>query len=248
MADGYFAALALATLIGLALGALGGGGSIITTPVLVYVAHIPPDRAVGMSLFIVGATSLVGAILHLRRGNIAHLPVALFSVTGMVGSFLGASATHLVSSRTLMLVFASIMIIVGVAMWRGPNAYRESGRANSTTCLAVGFAIGLLTGFIGVGGGFLIVPALVLFAGIDCRKAMGTSLAVITFNSTTGLLGQLRFVRFEWGLVWGFLALAIAGMIVGIRIAKKLPDSQLRRLFAVTVMFLGAVVGIQNLT
>src|SRR2546427_5011071 len=125
MVLGQLVAVALAALVGLSLGALGSGGSIITTPLLVYVAHVPPASAVGMSLVIVGATSLVGAFLHLRRGNLQIKPVILFSVTGMVGSFVGSSGTHLLSRRALMLVFSSIMLIVGWTMWRGIASLRQ---------------------------------------------------------------------------------------------------------------------------
>src|SRR5580692_8671278 len=116
MFTGYFLAMALATLVGVSLGALGGGGSIITTPLLIYVARIPAKEAVGMSLVIVGATSLVGAVLHMRRGNVAIEPAVLFSLTGMVGSFIGSSGTHLISKRLLLLLFSLIMLIVGVRM------------------------------------------------------------------------------------------------------------------------------------
>src|SRR5437868_5358621 len=111
---GHIAAMVLATLIGLSLGTLGSGGSIITTPVLVYVAHVPPERAVGMSLFIVGGTSLVGAVLHAHRRNVAFLQVVLFALTGMVGAYLGSSGTHLVKRQSLMMLFAAIMLAVGL--------------------------------------------------------------------------------------------------------------------------------------
>src|SRR5258706_8340674 len=172
MFSGYVAVMVLALLAGLSLGALGGGGSIITTPVLVYVGHVPPERAVGMSLFIVGATSLIGALLQMQRRNVARLPAILFSVTGMAGAYLGANGTHLVSRQGLMLLFAAIMLAVGPAMWKGSTRFKPSHSSNPYKCLVAGFAVGLLTGFIGVGGGFLIVPALVLLAGLDSKLAI----------------------------------------------------------------------------
>jgi uncharacterized protein len=146
-----------------------------------------------------------------------------------------------------MLLFASIMVVVGVAMWKGSNRAAACRPCNPYECLAAGFAVGLLTGFIGVGGGFLIVPALVLLAGLDSKLAIGTSPAIIMFNSITGLLGQLRFVQMDWHLVSGFLVFTIAGIAIGIGFAKKLPDFHLRRIFAITVIVLGAAVGLQNL-
>lgn len=247
MLSGFLGAMALATLVGLSLGALGSGGSIITTPVLVYVAGIPPDQAVGMSLFIVGATSLAGALIHLRRGNVERTPVLFFALSGMVGSYFGSAGTAMVSGRTLMLIFAAIMLVVGTAMWFGSIGLRRSMSCNPYKCLGAGFGVGLLTGFIGVGGGFLIIPALVLFAGLESQKAIGTSLAIITFNSATGFLGQLRFVRMDWNFVGGFLFFALGGMFCGIALSRRLPDALLKRIFAITVMVLGVAIGLKNL-
>ena len=132
MVLGQTVAMVLAGLVGLSLGALGSGGSIITIPLLVYVAGVPAESAVGMSLVIVGTTSLLGALLHMKNGNVALKPSVLFAVTGMVGSFIGSYGTHLVSRRTLMLLFASIMLIVGIRMWRtkvGDFAYRDIQRS-----------------------------------------------------------------------------------------------------------------------
>ena len=167
MVLGQTVAMVLAGLVGLSLGALGSGGSIITIPLLVYVAGVPAESAVGMSLVIVGTTSLLGALLHMKNGNVALKPSVLFAVTGMVGSFIGSYGTHLVSRRTLMLLFASIMLIVGIRMWRAKAVTLLTGTFNASRCLSIGLAVGVLTGFLGIGGGFLIVPALVLFAGLD---------------------------------------------------------------------------------
>ena len=247
MVLGQTVAMLLAALVGLSLGALGSGGSIITTPLLVYVAGVPPDRAVGMSLVIVGTTSLLGALLHLRNGNVALKPSVLFAATGMLGSFIGSYGTQMVSKRTLMLLFASIMIIVGIRMWRANPAISKGGAFSPVRCLSIGFPVGLLSGFLGIGGGFLIVPALILFAGLDSRMAAGTSLLVIALTSTTGVLGQLRFVSFDWGLLAGFLVFAVSGMAVGTTVASRLAEYRLRRLFACTVLILAVAVGWGNL-
>ena len=247
MVLGQLVAVALAALVGLSLGALGSGGSIITTPLLVYVARVPPPSAIGMSLVIVGATSLVGAYLHMRRGNLAIKQCLLFALTGMVGSFLGSTGTHLLSRRVLMLVFSSIMLVAGCIMWRGVAALRKAKAVGVYQCLAAGFCVGLLTGFLGVGGGFLIVPSLIFFGGLDTRMATGTSLGVITFNCATGLLGQLRFVHIEWGLLSLFLAVALVGMIAGATFSARLSESRLRRILAVTILVLGVSLGLENL-
>jgi len=247
MSAGYIEALGLAIVVGLSLGALGSGGSIITTPVLVYVAGIPPEVAVGMSLVIVGTTSLVGSLLQLRRGNLAPKAALMFAATGMVGSFIGSHGTHLLSSRTLMLLFSCTMLVVGLVMLRGIPGLQKPASYSTPRCLLVGFGVGLLTGFLGVGGGFLIVPALFWFGGLDSGLAAGTSLAVIAMNSSTGLLGQLRFVRVDWILLYGFLTFALIGMVVGITLSHRLPEARLRRIFATTVLAIGVAVGLENL-
>jgi uncharacterized protein len=247
MVWGEIAAVALAAVVGLSLGALGSGGSIITTPLLVYLARVPAASAVGMSLVIVGATSLLGAYLHMRRGNLAIKQCLLFALTGMAGSFLGSTGTHLLSKRFLMLVFSMIMLIAGSVMLRGVAKLRKAKSVDAYQCLAAGFCVGLLTGFLGVGGGFLIVPALILFGGLETRMATGTSLGVITFNCATGLLGQLRFVHIEWGFLSLFLAMALVGMVAGSRFSVRLSESRLRRILAITILVIGFSLGLENL-
>jgi len=246
MLFGQTVAMILAIFVGFSLGALGSGGSIITIPLLVYVAGIPPENAVGMSLVIVGMTSLVGVVVHLRSGNVALKPSLLFALTGTLGSFIGAYATHTISRKSLMLLFASIMMLVGIRMWRAPKVPKR-GTYDPVRCLSIGFVVGLLTGFLGVGGGFLIVPSLVLFAGLDSRMAAGTSLAVITLNSATGVIGQLGFASFNWYLIAGFLAFALAGMFIGTALANRLAEYLLRRLFACAVLALAIAIAVGNL-
>lgn len=243
---GEIMAMLLATLVGLSLGALGSGGSIITIPLLVYVAGVPAENAIGMSLVVVGATSLLGALLHLRHGNVALKPSLLFALTGTIGAYLGSYGTHLLSSRGLMLLFSGIMLVVGIRMWNA-KAPRQCGAFSPARCLSIGFIVGILTGFLGIGGGFLIVPALVLFAGVDSRMAVGTSLAVIVLNSITGIIGHLRFESFDWTLLAGFLAFALGGMAMGTMLANRLAEYRLRRLFACTVLVLAVAVGLGNL-
>ena len=239
-------AMALAALIGVSLGVLGSGGSIVTLPVLVYVAHVPAKEAVGMSMAIVGATSLFGALIHWRRGNVAPKAMLIFALVGMAGAYLGSGGTHLLSKRALLLVFSGAMLIVGLVMLRGGPRLDPNQACNVPRCLLVGFVVGLLTGFLGVGGGFLIVPALVLAAGLNTRMAAGTSLAVIALNSTTGLLGQLRYVRVDWSLLGGFLLFAFAGMLAGIALARRLHEDVLRRLFAAALILLAVVLAMLN--
>jgi hypothetical protein len=240
-------ALVLAALIGLSLGLLGSGGSIITLPVLVYVAHIPVQLAVGMSLVIVGGTSALGTLLNLRQGAFDWRAAAFFSVSGMVGAFVGAKFTHLVSATMLMFLFGALMLVVGIRLLRNGEVKAAAQECRPVRCLAVGVAVGVLTGFLGVGGGFLILPALVLFAGLEMKPAIGTSLAIIAVNCVGGLIGQLRYVNFDWRLTLGFLLVAMVGMIAGAVLAKQLSATVLRRGFAWCVVLLGVALVAWNL-
>ena len=240
---GETAAIFLALLIGVSLGALGSGGSVVTLPILVYVAGVPPKEAVGMSLAIVGATSLFGCLLHWRQGNFRLRPAVVFGVTGMCGSWFGSMGTHLISSSALMLTFAAIMLVVGARMVLSkPSAAGPNGECRLVVCVPAGFVVGLVTGLLGVGGGFLIVPALVWFAGLDAKKAIGTSLGIIAVNSAAGLAGQLRFTQFDWRLTAEFLVCALIGMGAGIAIVKRTPERGLRRAFAVAVIMVGLAI------
>ena len=235
-------ALLLAVLIGLSLGTLGSGGSIITMPVLVYVAGIPAHDAVGMSLVIVGTTAAAGSVLHARRDGIDARVAAIFAMTGAAGAFAGARATHLVSGEWLMAIFGGLMLLAG---WRmlAPGAAASSRRDPSIPeCTGIGLVVGVLTGFLGVGGGFLIVPALVLAAGLDMKRAVPTSLAIIACNAAGGFVGQLRYAAIDWALTAAFLAFALAGMAGGSFVARRVTADGLKRTFAWAVLALGAAI------
>ena len=231
-------AFILALVIGLSLGLLGSGGSIITLPVLVYIARVPAPQAVGMSLVIVGGTSALGSLLHLRRGDFDWRAATFFSVSGIIGAFVGAKFTHLVSVPMLLLLFGALMLVVGMRMLRNGEAKAVSHECRPLRCLAIGVV---------VGGGFLILPALVLFAGLEMKPAIGTSLAIIAVNCIGGLVGQLRYVNFDWWLTLGFLLAAMVGMFAGAALAKQLSGAVLRRGFAWCVVLLGFLLVARNL-
>ena len=239
-------AVVLAALVGLSLGLLGSGGSIVTLPVLVYVARVPAHQAVGMSLVIVGATSAVGSLVNLRRGAFDLRTGAFFAVTGIVGAFFGAKFTHMVSARVLLLCFGGLMSIVGLRMLLGSQNAPPGRQCRPLRCLVAGVAVGLLTGFLGVGGGFVILPALVLFAGLEMKAAIGTSLAVIAVNSFAGLVGQLHYVQFDWPITLGFLGAALAGMVGGSAVASRISSQALRRAFAASIIVLGVFLLVRN--
>jgi uncharacterized membrane protein YfcA len=243
---GEFLGLLLAILIGVSLGALGSGGSIITLPILVYIVGVVPQSAVGMSICIVGGTSLLGAFLHWRRGNLHLKTVLLFCATGIPAAYIGSLATHLVPSNTLLLLFAALMLVVGSLMLLGkrpvPDPAHEPCAQN---CLSAGLVVGLITGFLGVGGGFLIVPALIWFAGLAPRRAIGTSLGVIAINSIGGIAGQLRYAHWDWRVTAEFFLCALLGMAIGFAICSKLPTRALTKAFACAVLAVAAGIGWQ---
>ncbi len=241
--SGLEIALILAVLIGVSLGALGSGGSIVTVPVLVYVAGIHPKTAVGMSLAIVGATSLVASFFHYRRGNFHNKAAIIFCGAGIVGAYFGSMLTHLISSSALMLAFAALMLVVGSLMLRPRRVLEMRQEFHVGRGLIVGLLVGVLTGFLGVGGGFLIVPALVFTSGLDTKEAIGTSLAIIAFNSASGLIGQLRYVHVDWILTVEFLVSSLLGMGAGVAVASRLPEPALRRVFACALLAIGVVIG-----
>jgi len=240
-------AMALAALIGVSLGILGAGGSMITIPVLVYVAGVDPKRAVVMSLVIVGGTSLVGSYLHYRESNFHGKAASLFGISGIAGAYFGGMLTHLMRPSLLMLSFAALMVTVGTLMLvRRPD---RDGPCECVTwrCLTAGAFLGALTGLLGVGGGFLIVPALMFAAGVGTKKAIGSSLAIISFNSAAGLLGQLRYTRIDWRLTALFLLASLIGMGFGLAIGRRVPAQRIRLTFACTLLAVGGFVAYRNI-
>ena len=247
MAPHLLLALALSTLIGVSLGLLGGGGSILAVPVLVYVARVEVHSAIGMSLAIVGTTALVGGLVHARAGRVDLRAAALFGGAGMLGAPLGAQATHAVAPRVLLLLFAALMLAVGGLMLRGTAGARPAiPRPHPVAVPAAGFGVGLLTGFLGVGGGFLIVPALTLLTRLPIHAAVGTSLLVIAANSAAGVLGHLRQGEMPLGLTAALTASAALGALVGVRLASSLDPARLRRAIAVFVVLVGLFLLAKN--
>ena len=228
-------ALVLSGTIGVSLGLLGGGGSILAVPVLVYVAGVEAKEAVAMSLAIVGTTSLVASLLHRQHGRLDAKMGMLFGGAGMAGAFFGAKLTPLVSSAMLLLLFAAVMLIVATLMLlynRHDGAAGKHHAGRWTRTLLAGVGVGGLTGFLGVGGGFLIVPALVLCAGLSMHMAVGTSLLVITINAAAGFVGHLGAGRVPLAFTSALIAAAVVGTFVGAHIAGRIPAHGMHRVFA----------------
>ena len=241
--------LALAALIGLSLGLLGGGGSILTVPVLVYVLGIAAKPAIAMSLPVVGVTSLVSAALHWRFGNVRVRTAIPFGLLAMAGAFAGAKLSVLMSGTAQLALLAVVMLAAAGSMLRG-GAVRAGGKPAPAPRLAlivpVALGVGVLTGLVGIGGGFLVVPALVLLAGVPMKEAVGTSLLVIAMNSVSGFAGYLGTVTLDWGFLAGFTAVAVVGALAGTALVARVPQATLKRVFALFLLVMGAFVLYQN--
>ena len=238
----------LAVLIGVSLGLLGGGGSILTVPVLLYVFHVSVKEAIPMSLVVVGLTSLLGVLRHRRAGHVRLDAALTIGPMAIVGALLGSVAGLRVSGRLQLTAFAIVMLLAAVFMLR-PQGDRvpTSGRRRPLPLLAaLGLGVGFLTGFLGVGGGFLYVPALALLAGLDMKSAVGTSLAMITMSCAAGVVGYLGKVPLDWGLIAGFTAMAFVGVALGSAIVPHVSQQALRRGFALFILAMGVLVLIRG--
>lgn len=243
-----------AAVIGLALGLLGSGGSVLTVPVLVFLFGQDPKTAITGSLLVVGTIALVGALLHGRRQR-PDVPVLLvFAPTGMIGSWLGATASAYVSGALQLQTLSIAMLIAAALMIRSSPAKsdvspqpRERSLGAWLTLGLLGTATGLMTGFVGVGGGFLIVPALVIGASLPMHQAVATSLVLITLNAYTGFLEQWSFHRtgateLDFGTLALVTALGIVGLLGGEKLAGKLSQRRLRQFFGIVLIVLAAML------
>lgn len=233
--------------IGLSLGLLGGGGSILTVPALVYVVGQTPQVAVTASLMIVGANSALGAFAHRSQGTLNWKVALVFGGVGMTTAYLAAGWSKAIPSVWLMIAFATLMLVVGLFMiFFKPATLHREGRGWPVT-IASGAGVGLMTGFLGVGGGFLIVPALVMLVGLPIRQAVGTSLVVIAMNSLAGLLGHMGGPPLDFQTIAIFVTAGFSGALVGARLSRYVHPEHLRRLFALFVIILAIVLLVDNL-
>jgi len=235
----------LALLIGVALGLLGGGGAILTVPVLVYVMGVGMKQAVPMSLVVVGLSGLVGAIRHYRAGTLNVRAAVAFGPAAMLGALLGTRAALRVSGEFQLLVFGVVLLAAaGLMLRRARGGPEDTPRARQPLPLiaVLGSGVGFLTGFVGVGGGFMYVPALTLLGGLDMKQAVGTSLALIFLSSATGVAGYLGTVPIDWAMVAIFSAIAFVGVAIGSALVPKVPQQALRRGFAVFMLLMGVLV------
>lgn len=229
-------ALVAGGVIGLALGGLGGGGSVLAVPALIYLLHFTPAQATTASLIIVTLTSVTALAGHARDGNVAWRTGLLFAAAGIVPAMIaGAVAGHL-PNAVLTIAFAVIAALAALRMLR-PAHTEPPGPVNPRKAGAAGAGLGAVTGFLGVGGGFLAVPALVGVLGLTMRRAVGTSLLVITINSMAALTARAGSgTQLEWAVIAPFTAAAILGAWDGKRLSKRLKGQTLQRVFAYVLL------------
>lgn len=235
--------IALAVGVGISLGLLGGGGSILTVPLLTYVAGLDAKHAIAMSLLVVGVTSSIGAIPHARGGRVRWRVAVLFGVAAMSGAYAGGRLARFIPGTVLLVAFAIVMIIAGIAMLR---ARKDTGPTDRPLpvlkVLALGAGVGVVSGLVGAGGGFLLVPALSLLAGLPMPTAVGTSLVVIAAQSYAGLAGHIATENIDWSLAAMVTAAAVAGALIGGRLIRWVDPSTLRQAFGWLVLLMASLV------
>ena len=258
---GYLAAV----LIGISLGLIGGGGSILTVPVLVYLFRVDAVLATSYSLFVVGATSLVGAYKNYRKGFVDIKTALIFgsaSITTvlltrrflipLIPSIIWTDGSIIITrSLVTMVLFAALMLMASVSMIKGNKSATESTPENKgsvlPSLLSYGIAIGLVTGLLGAGGGFLLIPALVLLLKMPMKNAVGTSLFIIALNSLIGFLGDIGQVNINWAFLLTITAIAVAGILAGTWMSKKIPGEKLKTGFGWFVLIMAVYILIKEL-
>ncbi len=244
----------LGLLLGALLGLLGAGGSILAVPALVYGAGQPLSAAVPTSLLVVGITAAAAVVPRVRAGQVQWRIAALVGGSGIAAAFAGTAVNHALDPRVVLAGFAVVMVVAALRMLReqpdvGGDCALPDGRVNWRGCLpkavGTGVAVGFLTGLFGVGGGFLVVPALVLLLGLPMAVAVGTSLVVVTVNSAAGFAAHAGTAEVDYGLAAVFTGAAVAGSLVAARFATRLPADRLRRWFAWLVLAVAAFVAVQ---
>ena len=257
---GYFASI----LIGVALGLIGGGGSILTVPVLVYLFGVSPLLSTSYSLFIVGSTSLVGAVNNYKQGFVNVKIALLFGLTSITTVFLTRKfiipnipqevakigSFIITESMLMMILFATLMVIAATAMIKNRKSIDEKNpvktKLNIIKLLVYGIAIGIITGFLGAGGGFLLIPTLVILLGLPMKEAVGTSLLIIALNSLFGFTADLGHFEIDWYFLLSITAIALVGLVIGSQIGKKIESIKLKKGFGYFVLIMGIFIIIKE--
>lgn len=247
--------LIAATIMGFVLGLLGGGGSILAVPVLVYLAGVDPKAAIATSLLVVGTTSAFAAINHARVGNVVWKAGLIFGGFAMGGAYLGGRLGQFIPGNVLLMLFAGLMLVTSVMMLRkkktpadaAPEAQEDKPMQPLWKIGAEGLVVGAVTGLVGAGGGFLVVPALAILGGLSMRRAIGTSLTVIAMKSFAGFAGYAGFVEIDYTMVGSFIAAALVGTFLGSMATRRIEAAKLRTAFAYFVLLMGIFILAQKL-
>jgi uncharacterized membrane protein YfcA len=257
---GYIGAL----LIGITLGLLGGGGSILAVPIFVYLLGISPVTATAYSLFVVGSTSAVGTFRNYSKGMIDLKTGIIFAIPALIAVYLtrkflipfipdtlfNIGSFTLTKDIAIMVFFAIIMLLAAISMIRGRKEVNNEDEEivyNYPFIIIEGTVVGLLTGIVGAGGGFLIIPALVLFAKLPMKKAVGTSLMIISIKSLIGFIGDVQNIAIEWMFLLSFTALSMIGILIGIYLLKFMSNKILKKVFGYFVLLMAAYILIKEL-
>lgn len=257
---GYFGAL----LIGITLGLIGGGGSILTVPVLVYLLSINPVTATAYSLFVVGTSSLVGAVKNMKKGLVDFKTAAVFAIPAFIAVYatrkflVPAIPEHIFTLADfevtknigIMLFFALIMLVASYSMIRNNNkevAEEVEQKFNYPLILIEGIVVGVLTGIVGAGGGFLIIPALVLLAKLPMKKAVATSLLIIAVKSLIGFIGDVENLNIDWNFLLIFTGISVVGIFLGIYLNRFIDGKKLKKGFGWFVLLMGIYIVLKEL-
>ncbi len=257
---GYIGAL----LIGLVLGLIGGGGSILTVPILVYLLSINPVIATAYSLFIVGATSLVGTLRNVSKGMVDFKTAIVFAIPAFIAVYISRKYLvpalpevlftfndfELSKDMGLMLFFSLVMLVAAITMIKGRKENKKEGEVQYNIPLIVveGFLVGVVTGIVGAGGGFLIIPALVLLAKLPMKKAVGTSLLIISIKSLIGFIGDVENLDIDWVFLLSFTAFSIVGIFIGIYLNQFIEGKKLKKAFGWFVLTMAFYIMYQELS
>ena len=239
-------ALGLSVIMGVTMGLLGGGGTILTVPILLYVLGLPAKQAIATSLVVVIATGGVSLALHARAGNVQWDTGLMFGPLAMIGAFAGGYTAQFIPGNILLIIFTGLMITTATAMlYRGRRKKLRTPRSplvRRGLIVVEGISVGLATGLVGAGGGFLIVPVLTLLAGLSMRHAVGTALVVIVMQSSASLVGYVSHVPIDFSLAAMVAGMAILGSLVGTTLANRINQQTLRRIFAWFVLVMAGFI------
>lgn len=249
--------LLLAVLVGFTVGLLGGGGAILAVPIFVYILGFGTKQAVASSLIVVGVTSLFGLVEHWREDHVKPRTALIFGIFAMAGAYLGSRLAVFFSGAVQLILLVVVMVGAAFLMFRDYNKPDEADSESSFVMkipikraagLAVlGVMVGVLTGLVGVGGGFLIVPALTLLGQVSSKEAAGTSILVIALNSASGLMGYLGKVEIQWAFMALFAAVAVVGSFAGAYLVRFIPSNKLQKVFAIFLVLMAIFIFYQNL-